>query len=252
MTATENTRYPGKEKHRRFKALSGFLIGSIPYILFLVSLTLISMGFFRYVENQSVLALFLTDRGKAVSIEWDGKSWAESVPTPALVATREPHQTVTPRSTPEPLIEPEPERFIVPFFYIGDKIGTLKIPSVDLAVDVFQGDREAELRLGAGHYTGSYLPGQDNNILIAGHRTTYFRSFEYLEVGAAITFTTTYGIYEYIIEEIKIIEGTDNSVAEETVGEQLTLYTCYPFIYFGNAPNRFVVICRLAEEQVNP
>ena len=29
------------------------------------------------------------------------------------------------------------------------------------------------------------------------------------------------------------------------------MYTCYPFIYFGNAPQRFVVICSLVESEVN-
>ncbi|HPQ46801.1 MAG TPA: class D sortase [Clostridia bacterium] len=224
---------------------------SIPYLLFMVGLILISIGFFRYVENESMLALFLTDRGRNTAIHLESSSWSDELPTPAAIPTQLPAITEVPHEKPETVHDSADDRPIIPFFYVGDKIGVLSIPAADILVDVFQGDRENELRLGAGHYTGSYLPGQGNNILIAGHRTTYFRNFEYVEVGDEITFTTTYGAYDYYVKEIKIIEGSDNSVARETESEQLTLYTCYPFIYFGNAPNRYVLICIPSGEQVN-
>lgn len=224
-----------------------FIRASIPYLLFVTGLAVVSVGFFRFIENQSVLSMFIIDRGRHVSSASDIIQWEESKPTPI--------QTETPLSeSPVPIQSPLPalteqdttpddfERLIVPFFYIGDKIGTLTIPSVNIEVGVFQGDREAEFKLGAGHYAGSYFPGQGNNILIAAHRTTYFKPLETISEGDLITFETTYGNFNYIVREIRIIDGRDNSVAAETESEQLTLYTCYPFNYFGNAPNRFVVI----------
>lgn len=243
---------PKENSNNRFNRRSAFitiLTGSIPYVLFLIGLTVLSIGFFRYVENESVLSLFLTDRGRVVSVSAGVPNWNDALPSPTPEATVPPEPTETPddtepSNTPEPIVT-EPERLIVPFYYIGDKIGTLNIPSVNVEVDVFQGDREAEFRLGAGHYPGSYFPGQSNNILIAAHRTTYFKNLETLEVGDPIQFDTTYGTYNYVVEEILIIDGDDNSVAAETNREQLTLYTCYPFNYFGNAPNRFVVIAVL-------
>ncbi|MBN1623872.1 MAG: class D sortase, partial [Clostridia bacterium] len=233
--------------------VNALLLSSIPYVLFLIGLTVLSLGFFRYVENESVLSLFLDDRGRAVSINTDLPNWNENLPsnTPGSVILTNPTKApddIEPMQSPEP-VNTEPARLIVPFYYIGDEIGTLTIPSVNVEVKVFQGDREAEFRLGAGHYPGSYFPGQGNNILIAAHRTTYFKNLETLEVGDSIEFNTTYGIYNYIVEEIRIIDGNDNSVAGETDREQLTLYTCYPFNYFGNAPNRFVVIAGLEGNQ---
>lgn len=252
MKQPKNSQKQKKTGNLQLTATSRLLIGSIPYVLFLIGIIMISISFFQYVVNQSALALFLTDRGRVASANWNGSDWSETETTPTHNPTQTPpletnNPQITPQSTPEPA-PTESEHLIVPFFYISDKIGTLNIPSVDIKVDVLQGDREAELRLGAGHYPGSYLPGQNNNILIAAHRTTHFRNLEYLEVGDNIYFETTYGMYVYNIDEIRIIDGNDNSVAGETAKEQLTLYTCYPFVYFGNAPNRFVVIASLVEE----
>ncbi len=214
-------------------------------MLFLICLIVLSIGAFRYIENESILALFLVDRGRVVSANTNTPNWSKSQPTLTPVVTNSPKpsiapsETAQPQNTPQPTPEPtptEPERLIVPFYYIGDVIGTMTIPSVDIEVNVLQGDREAEFRLGAGHYPGSYFPGQGNNILIAAHRTTHFKPLETLEVGDKIHFLTTYGLYNYVVDEIRIIDGNDNSVAGLTEKEQLTLYTCYPFTYFGNAP----------------
>jgi sortase A len=139
---------------------------------------------------------------------------------------------------------------LVPFFYIGEKIGTIKFPSINHSVDAIQGDEEPQLRLGAGHSLYSYMPGQDNNSVFGAHRTTYFKKLENIKVGDSVNFEAVYGYFKYKIDEIRIINGGDNSVAKETSKEQLTLYTCYPFIYFGNAPKRFVLICSLVESEI--
>lgn len=146
-------------------------------------------------------------------------------------------------------IPPEPEatvaeRLVVPFYYIDDPIGTIRIPSASIDVTVYQDDNEQNISRGAGHYLGSFLPGQDGNILIAGHRTwDVFYKFKYLEIGDVVYFETTYGYYVYQVDRFVIIEGTDDSIATDGGFEQLTMYTCYPFDYKGNAPQRYVVIC---------
>ena len=239
----------GKNTVSHSAALNRLLRASVPYMLFLIGLVVVSVGFFRFVENQSVLSMFIVDRGRHVAVTSEIIKWEDSKPTPSTTENQETKIPVQPESPLPAVTEQEntsdvTQRLVVPFFYIGDKIGTLTIPSVNIDVGVYQGDREAEFKLGAGHYAGSYFPGQGNNILIAAHRTTYFKPLETIAVGDLITFATTYGDYNYIVSEILIIDGRDNSVAAETEGEQLTLYTCYPFNYFGNAPNRFVVIAR--------
>lgn len=209
----------------------------LPFALLLFGLVIISFGFFHYVEQESILAMFLTSRDSLQFSSLHGDGWEKAINGPSEMTT----QTAQ---------EKENGRLLVPFFYIGECFGTISIPSVKIKVNAFQGDSEAEFRKGVGHYPGSFYPGQNGNILIAGHRTSFFRNFEYLKIGDLVYFETTYGKFTYKIRELKIIDGQDQSVADDTAQEQLTMYTCYPFVYFGNAPGRFVVICDLIERQV--
>lgn len=232
-------------KRRRIRRLKRLGLVSVPFVLVLAGLTLLSVGFFSYVEQESVLALFLVRRDAIQRFEYHGDDWNDFArPTEAPLPPLETH--VIKPTEPE-----ETGRLKVPFYYIGQQFATLSIPSVDIEVAVLQGDREREFKRGAGHYPGSFFPGQGGNILLAAHRTSHFRNFEYLEVGAEVFVETTYGRFVYRVDELRITEGDDQSIANDTPYEQLTMYTCYPFIYFGNAPQRFVVICSLVESEVN-
>lgn len=227
-----------KAQNRRFNRL---LLGAIPYVFFLIAITVMSVGFCNYIEKQSILAIFLTQRDTVIpSDDWNGKDWsskAVSDDAPVLDGSKR-------------AIVRDNERLLVPFFYVGEQIGKLEFTRIGLVVPVIQGDSEAQFQLGSGHSLGSYLPGQDNNIVIGGHRNTHFRKLEYVKVGDRIIFNAAYGDFTYQIDEIRIINGGDNSIAKPTSKEQLTLYTCYPFNYFGNAPKRYVVICSLLESEI--
>lgn len=232
-----------RRKYRRLKSL-GLL--TLPFLFVIIGLTLLSIGVFRYIEQESILAVFLYSRDAAGNFDFHGVDW-----TPETVPVDQP---VLPSLEPLPtevVVPQEPEkRLKVPFYYVGEQFALLTIPTVDIKVGVFQGDSDSELRLGAGHYTGSFYPGQNGNILLAGHRNGIFRNFEYLKTGESIFVETTYGKFTYRVDELRIIEGTDMSIAGDAAQEQLTLYTCYPFTYFGNAPQRYVVICSLIESEV--
>ena len=234
------------DRRRKFHRLKSLGLLTLPFLFVIIGLTLLSIGVFRYIEQESILAVFLYSREAAGDIDFHGVDW-----TPETVPVDQP---VLPSLEPLPtevVVPQEPEkRLKVPFYYVGEQFALLTIPTVDIKVGVFQGDRDSELRLGAGHYTGSFFPGQGANILIAGHRNGIFRNFEYLKTGESILVETTYGKFTYRVDELRIIEGTDNSIAADTAQEQLTLYTCYPFTYFGNAPQRYVVICSLIESEV--
>lgn len=230
-----------KKKKARF--IVSLMMAVLPFALFITGLSLISIGIFRYVEQESPLSLFLNAR-KPAAAGLHGAGWDQS---PVTVT---PSPTETAAEPVKPVATNREGRLITPFFYIGDQFGTIRIPSVKIEVKAFQGDSEQEFRKGAGHFTGSYLPGQDGNILIAGHRTSYFRNFEYLKINDLVHFDTTYGRFTYQVREFRIISGNDASIADQTGKEQLTMYTCYPFTYVGNAPKRYVVFCDLIEKAV--
>ena len=129
----------------------------------------------------------------------------------------------------------------------GEQIGTLSIPSIDLAYPVLQGTHDNELKHGIGHFAGSMFPGQAGHVLLSGHRDTTFRALEHLEIGDEITFTTPYGDFVYKTTEFKVMPADDRTVNVPTDYETLTLTTCYPFSFIGNAPDRFVVYTELIQ-----
>ena len=220
-------------KRKRF--VKKLILAILPFTLILAGLTFVSMGVFRYIEQESLLSVFFEARKRPIA-DFNGVIW-----TP-------PTQPVTPPPTTVPEIKDG--RLVTPFYYIGAQLGTLRLPRVQVDAKVLQGDSEAEFRVGVGHYTGSYLPGQGGNILLSGHRSMYLRNIEYAAVGDIVEFETTYGIFTYQVRTIKIIKDTDVSIAEQTGREILTMYTCYPFSVIGNSVQRFVVICDLIDQEV--
>ena len=128
----------------------------------------------------------------------------------------------------------------------GDFIGTLAIPRINKVISIYEGTEESQLKKGAGHYIKSVLPGAMDNSVIAGHRDSVFSKFGSLKVGDPITVTTTYGKFVYIIDSFRIVKADDRTVIVPTKEATLTLSTCYPFRFVGNAPKRFIVTALLA------
>jgi sortase A len=123
----------------------------------------------------------------------------------------------------------------------GDFLGTLSIPRLDRVIPIYEGTEESELKRGAGHYIKSVLPGFLDNSVISGHRDSYFSKFDKLKVGDSIITTTSYGTFSYTIKSFRIVLPDDKTVIVPTDVATLTLTTCYPFNFIGNAPKRFVV-----------
>ena len=123
----------------------------------------------------------------------------------------------------------------------GDRVGRLEIPRLGLSVIVFQGVEEGALVAGAGHVPGTPSPGGDGNVVIAGHRDTYFRKLEGLVPGDRVRVTTLRGIYEYLVDSTETVDPGDTQLMESRDRNELTLITCFPFNYVGSAPRRFIV-----------
>lgn len=127
----------------------------------------------------------------------------------------------------------------------GDLIATLEIPRLKRVVRVFEGTTAQQLKGGAGHFVLSVLPGYADNSVIAGHRDSVFSQFGSLKIGDPLIVQTTYGKFTYFIKRFRIVDAKDRTVIVPVTHAQLTLSTCYPFRYVGNAPQRFVVIATL-------
>jgi LPXTG-site transpeptidase (sortase) family protein len=128
----------------------------------------------------------------------------------------------------------------------GEPIGRMEIPRLHLSVAILEGTTPKTLRVAAGHINGTALPGTAGNIGIAAHRDTLFRPLREVQPQDAITITTTYGTFRYIVDMVEIVSPSDVRVLRPTTDQELTLITCYPFTYVGPAPKRLAVHARLA------
>jgi sortase A len=62
-----------------------------------------------------------------------------------------------------------------------------------------------------------------------------------VHVGDAIDLESLSGTTRYRITELSIVEPTDVYVLAPTDTATLTLVTCYPFYFIGEAPQRYIV-----------
>ena len=131
----------------------------------------------------------------------------------------------------------------------GESIGEVRLARLGLAVVVVQGDSDAILRRAVGHLRDTALPGEPGNVVLAGHRDTFFRPLKDVLVGDVITMATPRGEFEYIVESTAVVQPTQVEVLQPTTARTMTLITCFPFSYVGPAPSRFIVRAREADRR---
>jgi sortase A len=122
-------------------------------------------------------------------------------------------------------------------------LAVLKIPTIYLEVPVFDGTDELILNRGVGRIIGTSKPGQPGNIGIAGHRDGFFRGLKDISVGAPVELITTQGPQKYVVDHIQIVTPEDVSILSDRGFPSLTIVTCYPFYFIGDAPQRYIVQC---------
>ncbi len=127
----------------------------------------------------------------------------------------------------------------------GDFLGTIEIRSIKRIANIFEGTSEAELSKGVGHFIQSVMPGVQDNAVISGHRDTVFSNLGKVKIGAKIVVIAESGRHVYQVERIRIVSRDDRTVIVPTEEAVLTLSTCYPFVFIGNAPKRYIVVAKL-------
>ncbi len=112
-------------------------------------------------------------------------------------------------------------------YYPGGYLGTLKIPSLNVSVKVYEGTDSKTLAKGAGHFEDTSI--WDGNCCIAGHNrgaNCYFGSIHTLVLGDQITLTTKLGTRTYEVTSVSKVSETDRSGLAASNTNMLTLYTC--------------------------
>jgi sortase A len=161
-----------------------------------------------------------------------------STATPEVVQVAEEVQTV---STPTPvtpaldnvgvgLVKESAEAALLE---VGEPLGVLRIPAIDVDLVVVGGVGTEELKMGPGHYPGTALPGGLGNAAFAGHRTTYgapFLDVDRLQAGDVIEFARGDDIWVYEVTGTQVVSPTDAHVllTEDPLESVLTLTSCHP------------------------
>jgi sortase A len=143
-------------------------------------------------------------------------------------------QNLAPDKTPHPVIE-------------GGAIGEMEVPRLGMKDIFVQGDSSRILRRAVGHISNTALPGEQGNVVLTGHRDTFFRPLRHIQQGDAITLKTLSGDFLYRVESTAIVAPSDVQVLRASNERTLTLITCFPFYYIGGAPKRFIVRARQVE-----
>jgi sortase A len=122
----------------------------------------------------------------------------------------------------------------------------LSIPRIGLRAVVIEGTSPHSLLLGPGHMTGTETPGGMGNAVIAGHRDTFFRNIPDLRNGDAVYILRSGKQFRYVVVQKRVVQANDLSVLRTSKHGKLTLITCYPPHFIGPAPQRLIVIAKLA------
>jgi sortase A len=142
------------------------------------------------------------------------------------------------RPTPAHPTMPDALRPLMP----GELMGRIEIPRLKLSAVVAEGDDDTTLGLAVGHLPDTPLPWhQRGNVGFAAHRDGLFRPLEHIRAGDDIRVVTPHGEFSYRVRTAQIVNPDEVWVLAPTDTPSITLITCYPFAFVGNAPQRFIV-----------
>ena len=126
-------------------------------------------------------------------------------------------------------------------------VARLQIPRLGYDEIVLEGATPRTLAFGPAHMLSGAGFGEPGNLLLAGHRTSWFRSLEGIRDGD-IVLLDSYDARRhalrhqtYVVSMTRVIDPHDTTLLAPTTGDELTLITCYPFGARPTSPQRFVV-----------
>lgn len=124
----------------------------------------------------------------------------------------------------------------------GNILGLLEIPVLGLVLPIIEGTAPENLEKGVGHFEGTGLPAQGRQIVLSGHRDSVFRNLGKIQDGDDIIIRLPQGSFHYKAAGFEVVKGDDMEVIDAGFrDEKLTMTTCYPFSYIGDAPDRYVI-----------
>lgn len=125
-------------------------------------------------------------------------------------------------------------------------VARLQIPRLVYDEIVLDGATPRTLAFGPARlYSGANF-GEPGNLVLAGHRTSWFRPLESVAKNDSLQITwfdkrARQHSRAYQVSTIQIVDPEDVRLLAPTDEDALTLFTCYPFGHSPSSPQRFVV-----------
>jgi sortase A len=126
-------------------------------------------------------------------------------------------------------------------------IARLIIPRLKYDEIVLEGATPRTLAFGPALMLNGSGLGKPGNLLLAGHRTSWFLPLESIALGDTIRLQWFDARRRELVERtytvrfIRVVDPRDVSLLEPTSEDALTLVTCYPFGHRPTSPQRFQV-----------
>jgi sortase A len=198
----------------------------------------------------ALLGLVLTADLVAVAIGPDQEratatptSTTSTTSTTATTATTLPPTTTTTVAPPrKPVSAPHDPNAAEPI----RTIGRIDIPKLGLSADLGEGISLRNIDRGPSHWPGTAMPGQNGNVVVAGHRVTHtrpFRNIDLLVPGDEVFFTVDGVRWRYVMTGSQVVTPRQTEIVAQTPDPQATLFACHPP---GSARYRYVVHLKLA------
>lgn len=115
------------------------------------------------------------------------------------------------------------------YIFDGQIIAILRLDRLKIKVSIAEGIEKDILKLSAGHFTESDMPGE-GNFSIAGHSsmvyTCLFNDLHKAVIGDSIIVTTKNKKHEYIVSNIMVIDPYSVDIINTTNESILTIVTC--------------------------
>lgn len=120
---------------------------------------------------------------------------------------------------------------------IGETIGHLEIPEIDVNLPIYHGISDDVLQQGVGHMSNSSFPigGEGSHTALTAHRglpsTKLFRDLDKLEIDDIIYLKTLGETLAYQVDDIQIVLPSEtNWLSIEEDKDYVTLITCEPYM----------------------
>lgn len=126
-------------------------------------------------------------------------------------------------------------------------IARLEIPRLHYDEIVLEGATPRTLAFGPARLQSGAAPGEPGNLVLAGHRTSWFRPLHEIEDGDKIQIEWldrqrgALRTRTYMVSRVRIVSPNDLDLLNPTPDDTLTLITCYPFGSSPTSPQRFIV-----------